>query len=319
MLWVDASKNSHRPTMFEIREYFTPQAGYLIEKLNRRLVQSYGVKATPARYTKQNGWVIPYCLRGVAFFSLIIKDETCFSVNGIRICDENGLQDFFVDVDRRFHSGFSEKVQTMVNAGKERAKNKCLHEDVPDYKQEPLLQGSDPEKLNKFNWIPALSPAKLRKLYRSFANGALDQELLDDVGILFYLRCCQGIEEYDLISSDKLKCHHCGAILFKQEGLVLCTCGYQYTFEAYINSIKSHRMPGGNGFHIFKEYIEKWPRARTESEKMNLIDWMVHQCHISMSSGLPLRSVLKNLIDAPQKTAEKLVMELAYGNVQIEI
>ena len=52
---------------------------------------------------------------------------------------------------------------------------------------------------------------------------------------------------------------------------------------------------------------------------MNLIDWMVHQCHISMASGLRLRSVLKNLIDAPQRTAEKLVLELAYGDAENSI
>lgn len=32
-------------------------------------------------------------------------------------------------------------------------------------------------------------------------------------------------------------------------------------------------------------------------------------------NGLRLRSVLKNLIDAPQKTAEKLILELAYGDL----
>jgi hypothetical protein len=287
-----------------------------MEKLNNRLFQDYGVKATPARYIKQSGWVIPYCLRGVTFFSLIVQDETSFSANEIRICGENGLQDFLVDIDRRYRSGFSQKVETMIHARKERAKRRCLNDGVINRKQEELPQGSNPEKLNKFRWMPALSPAKLRKLYRSSANGVLDQELLEDVGILFYSRCLQGVEEFELIRSDKLKCHHCGAILPKQEQLMLCICGYQYIFKEYIDSFNNHHMPGGNALHIFREYIEKWPRARTDSEKMNLIDWLVHQCHISMSSGLPLRSILKNLIDAQQKTAEKLVLELAYGNVQ---
>lgn len=71
-------------------------------------------------------------------------------------------------------------------------------------------------------------------------------------------------------------------------------------------------MPGGNAAHIFSEFVEKWPAAQTDVQKMNLIDWMVHQCHISMSSGMALRSVLKNLIDASPQTAKKLILELAY-------
>jgi hypothetical protein len=136
--------------------------------------------------------------------------------------------------------------------------------------------------------------------------------LLDDVGILFYTRCQQGTEEYALLRANKLKCHNCGLIQPKQDGLILCKCGRQYTFQEYINSFNEHRMPGGNAFHIFTEFVKKWPQAHTDSEKMILIDWMIHQCHISMSSGLGMRSILKNLIDAPQKTAEKLILKLAY-------
>jgi hypothetical protein len=99
------------------------------------------------------------------------------------------------------------------------------------------------------------------------------------------------------------------------ETLMICSCSYQYTFQEYIRNFNNHRMPGGNALHVFQEYVEKWPCMRTVSEKMFLIDWMIHQCHISMASGLPLRSVVKNLIDAPQKTAEKIILELAYDDI----
>ena len=95
---------------------------------------------------------------------------------------------------------------------------------------------------------------------------------------------------------------------------MVCRCGYQYTYKGYIDSFNAHRMPGGNALHIFSEFTETWPGAQTDSQKMNLIDWMIHQCHINMSSGLRMRSILKNLIDAPQRTAEKLILELAYGD-----
>lgn len=316
-LWMDTFDQLHRPTILDIRNYLSPQAAILLEELNIRLHREYGIKATPAYYTKQSGWIIPYRLKGVTLFSLTILDETSFSVGEISIRDESGLQCAFIDIDQRYHSGFSKKVKAAVATRKERAKNRrLLCQDVVENKQETLLPGSDPERLNKFHWISALPPIKLRKLYRSSANGVLDHELLEDVGLLFYMRCQQGTEEYALLRSGKMKCHQCGAVLPRQEGLMVCACGYQYTFQEYINSFNSHRMPGGNAFHIFSEYVEKWPTARTDSQKMNLIDWMIHQCHISMSSGLRLRSILKNLIDASQKTAEKLILELAYGDIR---
>jgi hypothetical protein len=314
--WTETFDQSYRPTILDIRKYLSPQTAALLEELNQHLYRAYRIKATPAYYTKRNGWTTPYRLRGVTLFSLVILDETTFIADQTTIRHENELQMALAEIDKHCHDGFIEKVRAMEAARKDRVKKRhSLDNYIAERKQHLCPHASDPEKLNKFRWVPALSPMKLRQLYASSANGMLDHELLDDVGILFYIRCQQGTEEYTLLRTDKLKCHHCGLILHKQEGLMVCKCGWQYTFQEYIFSFNEHRMPGGNAFHIFTEYVEKWPQAHNDSEKMILIDWLIHQCHISMSSGLGLRSILKNLIDAPQKTAEKLILELAYGNI----
>lgn len=316
MMWMDAYDRLHKPTILDLREYLSSPAMVLLESLNNKLFHKYRLKATPPRYTKKSGWVFPYRLQGLTLFSLAVQNETSFAVDEFLIEEEGGLQLAFAEIDRRCQSGFLQKAEEAVTSRKERARNRRYpNQDINLDKPEVSLQGSDPEKLNKFSWIPALPPAKLRELYRSSANGMLDYDLLEEVGILFYMRCQQGVEEFTLLRCGKLKCHHCGLILSKEEGLMVCGCGYQYTFKEYNNSFNTHHMPGGNALHIFSEYVEKWPRAHTDSQKMNLIDWMIHQCHINMSSGLRLRSVLKNLIDAPQKTAEKLILELAYGDL----
>lgn len=315
MIWIEKFDRSYRPTIIDMRSYFTPQLMHLLETLNHQLNREYRVRATPARYTKKNGWVFPYQLRGITMFSLVIQDEASFSVDDINITDENGLNAALMTIETLYNSGFSEKAEKIIKARKERAKSRDVANRMPEEKSGELPQGSDPKKLNKFHWAAALPPAKLRNLYRSSAKGMLDQDLLDDVGIMFYLRCLQGVDEFALIRSNNLKCHQCSAILSKEEGLMLCSCGFQYTFQEYVRSFNNHRMPGGSALHIFREYAEKWPSTKTDHEKMLLIDWMVHQCHISMSSGLPLRSVVKNLIDAPQKIAEKLILDLAYGDI----
>ena len=320
MMWIHAYDELHRPTILDLREYLSVPAMRMLERFNAELFQKYRVKAAPPRYTQKSGWVFPYRRQGVHLLSLTIQDETGFAVDGFVIRDEAGLAEAFSEVDRRCQSGFLKKAEDAVAVRKERARvRRASRQDageVPSAVSE-APPGSDPQKLNKFSWVPALPPDKLRRLYRSSARGMLDLDLLEGVGIQLYVRCQQGTEEFALIRSGKLKCHHCGAVLPRKEGLMECECGFQYTFPEYSSSFNSHHMPGGNATHIFSEFVKKWPGARTDSAKMNLIDWMVHQCHISMASGLPLRSVLKNLIDAPQKTAEKLVLELAYDNTGI--
>lgn len=322
MIWTDAYDRQHRPTILDIRQYLSAPAMELLERLNHELFQKYRVKAAPPRYAQKSGWVFPYRLQGLTLFSLAIQDETCFAAGEFLIRDESGLVRALGEMDRRCQAGFLQKARDAAASRKERRRDRRVPErntETAAGSSEALPLGSDPKKLNKFSWIPALPPDKLRRLYRSSACGMMDQDLLDDVGILLYMRCQQGIEEYALLRSGRLKCHHCGAVLSKEDGLMVCGCGYQYTFQAYNNSFNDHHMPGGNATHIFAEFVEKWPDTQTDSAKMTLIDWMVHQCHISMASGLRLRSVLKNLIDAPQRTAEKLVLELAYGDAENSI
>lgn len=316
MIWIDAYDKLHKPTILDLREYLSyPTMNYL-ECLNNELFSKYGVKATPPRHTQKRGWVFPYRLQGITLFSLTILDETSFMIDQFVVKDDSGLKLAFAEIDRRCQSGFLKKAEKAVAARKERARDRRVSDQSIYFdKPEVPLPASDPEKLNKFSWAPALSSTQLRRLYRSSANGMLDHDLLEEVGIQLYVRCKQGIEEYRLLRSGKMKCHHCGSILPQEEGLMICQCGYQYTFKEYNNSFNNHRMPGGSALHIFSEFVEKWPGVHTDSLKMNLIDWMIHQCHINMYSGLKLRSVLKNLIDAPQKTAEKLVLELAYGDL----
>lgn len=58
--WIEKFDNSYRPTILDMRKYFAPQAMTLLEIFNHELIREYGIKAAPARYTKQRGWVVPY-------------------------------------------------------------------------------------------------------------------------------------------------------------------------------------------------------------------------------------------------------------------
>lgn len=316
MKWQDAYNNSIKPNFLDLKGYLSEDAFDLFNKMNHQLAAKYPIKGIPAQYNKKDGWVFPYCVRGIKLFRFYVIDENTFRTDDIVVRKASDLDCVINEMNHRCESGFMDKVNIKQKERKERAAHRKMwmyDSGAGNKMQQP--EGSKPEMLNKYHWIPAVSTNQLRKLYHAFAMGITDSELLDDVGLQFYIRCQQGTEEYRLSRLGKVKCHNCGTILEQDKVLIQCQCGYQYTLKGYIASFNEHRMPGGNAQHIFIEYLNRWQGAHTDAEKMNTIDWLIHQCHVSMASGLELRSVLKNLIDAPTRNTKKLIMELAYGKV----
>ena len=72
-------------------------------------------------------------------------------------------------------------------------------------------------------------------------------------------------------------------------------------------------MPGGRATPIFENFMQKWPGCKDEKSKMLLIDWLVHECHVTLMSGAKGRSVCVNLIEGSLKQISDLIMKLAYN------
>ena len=71
-------------------------------------------------------------------------------------------------------------------------------------------------------------------------------------------------------------------------------------------------MPGGRASPIFEKFMQKWLGCKTTKDKMLLIDWLVHECHVTLMSGEEGRSVCINLIEGTLKQIGDLITELAY-------
>jgi hypothetical protein len=192
-----------------------------------------------------------------------------------------------------------------------------------------LIENVDSAKLNQFKWSKKVSRNDLLMLYQSEAKGIIDEVLLDDIGLTFYLRCKQAKEIRECMNKGQIVCHHCGAVLtggrVSPTGSVLtknadnytpinCDCGYSYTYREYRRNCNSVNMPGGRATPIFDIFLHKWPVCRDSKSKMMLIDWLVHECHVTLMSGSKGRSVCVNLIDGTLKQISELIMRLAYGN-----
>jgi len=143
-----------------------------------------------------------------------------------------------------------------------------------------------------------------------------DEALLDDVGFTFYTRCTQAKKARDLMEKGQMLCLQCGAVLHAKNytGLAECSCGTCYTYREYRRSCNAADMPGGRAAPVFDNFIQQWPCCGDTASKMMLIDRLIHECHVTLMSGIKGRSVCVNLIEGTKKQISDVIMQLAYGN-----
>lgn len=178
---------------------------------------------------------------------------------------------------------------------------------------EMLTKDLDISLFNRFNWCRKVSRSKLIKLYQSDAQGLLDEELLDDIGYTFFARCKQAQDTRTCLKDRWIICHHCGTVLTTTNptSVTYCTCGHCYSYREYRRSFNSNNMPAGRAKPIFDTFTDKWPICKDKKEKIILIDWLIHECHVSVMSGLAGRSVCVNLIEGSTTQLRDMLEMLA--------
>jgi len=95
--------------------------------------------------------------------------------------------------------------------------------------------------------------------------------------------------------------------------LIACPCGYYYTYREYRRSCNSNNIPGGRATEIFNAFTSKWLLCKSASERMLLIDGLVHECHVSAMTGVKGRSVCMNLMDGTLSQIKDM-LEMLAGN-----
>lgn len=73
-------------------------------------------------------------------------------------------------------------------------------------------------------------------------------------------------------------------------------------------------MPTGAASKVFDEFIVKWSLAKNYSEKMILIDALLHEFHLSLISGATHRPVAMNFMDGTRRQVEDVISRLARVN-----
>lgn len=317
MEWRDKYPKEIKPTYNELLNFLPEKIREIFLTFNSEVENEYKVYNNYQRYDKVAGWVYGYCRNYRCELLCVTIKNDCFYVLGRIVKDEESLQNVLKEVKKVYEAGYEDRYASLTAKKREdqikRTKQRLDREKAEMIK---LTEKLDLAIFNQFQWCKKVSRNSLLKLYRSDAKGIIDQELLDDVGYSFFARCKQAQDTRTCLQNGQLICHQCGAVLMPTSytGIVFCSCGYGYTYREYRRSFHANNMPAGRATPIFDSFTMKWPGCKDSNDKMLLIDWLIHECHVSLMSGLEGRSVCVNLIEGTKQQISDLITKLAYGN-----
>jgi hypothetical protein len=170
-------------------------------------------------------------------------------------------------------------------------------------------------------WASKVAPEKIRRLYEADAAGLGDEELLDEVGCGLYVRCVSILEVTEA-ALGRAKCHGCGGIIRhragRDEGLRCEGGGWGASWRGCQRGYKGKQLFGGAALGAFRQFVEKYPTARTYAERMLLVDRLIHEFHWNLvrGSGEPraTRPAAANLIDCPGLRAVEAFLDELSGH-----
>jgi len=315
MEWKELYPKSNKPRIEDIENYLDDESVVLFRKFTKHLMDGYQLTYVLPAYSNVVGWKYQYGRSGYVMLRNVCFHDHRFSIEGIDIVDRAAYEKATQLVDEIYNDKFLSEYAQFDAKRKKRQKDRAQKKKERDQLQKEALKGKiTPEKFNVYQWAPAVSRAKLRRLYENDAKGLVDSDLLDEVGYSIYARCLQGKEERALMEQHKIKCHHCGKILTHNYDVVTCKCGYQYTYKEYRKSLRTHSMPTGAAQQLFSDFIDKWSTAKEDATKMRLIDNLIHEFHFNIGSGAKGRPVGFNLIQGTNRQVIDLILHLAYGD-----
>ena len=156
---------------------------------------------------------------------------------------------------------------------------------------------------------------KLIRLYEADAAGLLDDELLDDVG----WRIWERLQDVLLVTAGKVRCPSCSTQFVVRtreratDDLVSCPggCGWSVTPGDWHKSWE-HRDLNGRCAE-FERFVAAWPAARSTSDRMLVIDTVVHALHESSRPDAPGNFAARNFLEGSRPKIVALLDELAEG------
>lgn len=314
MKWKDRYLKKTKPTYDDLLVFFQPHIRELFLSFDREMRERFKVHNKYHRYLNAAGWAYGYGRSYNCELLAVTIDSDCFYVLNVTVTDEESLQTALAEAQKIYDSGFEGRYTAICAKRREDQIARTKQRVAREKRQiQELTASVNPDKFNKFKWCKKISRSDLLRLYQSEAKRLIDEELLDKVGFTFYTRCKQSKDTLPLLNQGQIICHHCGSVLKASgyDSVTNCECGYCYTYREYRRSFNTNNMPAHRAQPLFDTFIDKWPTCKDTNEKMILIDWLIHECHVTFMSGERGRSVCVNLIDGTTAQLRDLLEMLA--------
>ncbi len=164
-----------------------------------------------------------------------------------------------------------------------------------------------PDNRKDVKWSPRVPKRMLRRLYELACQGIWDDELIDDVGMILYMRCRDILSIHRAKSERKVACPRCDTrgelSLIDRHGprdeLLECPeCKWSLTWHQYQSTFQRRQLNPGGAVDYFEAFVQQYERARSPQEKVLAIDRVIHEFHYSKKNDpdQPIRPAGVNLI-----------------------
>jgi ribosomal protein L37AE/L43A len=165
-------------------------------------------------------------------------------------------------------------------------------------------------------WAPRVSRRSIAKLYQADARGIRESDLVDEVGIALLARC-QSIMRIDAARGGTYECPNCLATWKQSRNnrkVLSCQgCGWSITWEQFKTTYQRKQLSAGGARPFFEEFAVRYPKAGTYTEKMALVDTLIHRFHSELDADdPPTRPAAVNLIQGTMKHVIAFLNDLTY-------
>jgi endogenous inhibitor of DNA gyrase (YacG/DUF329 family) len=172
-------------------------------------------------------------------------------------------------------------------------------------------------------WAPRVPRRLIERLYQSDAEGRLDEELLNEVFFAFLARC-QSILTVTAAAFGTVACPRCataivrvltGSVEEKSETVACPSCAWSIAWPDYHRGYQHKQLMGGNAIGVFQEFVRRATQTATATERMLLVDWIVHEAHKTIVAGQHEyhRPTAINLIEGTMRQLVAFLDRLAHG------
>jgi DNA-directed RNA polymerase subunit RPC12/RpoP len=169
---------------------------------------------------------------------------------------------------------------------------------------------------SEVRWAPKVRQDWIGRLYQSDADGLLDSELLEKVGMALFARCESILEVTEAHIHGRIKCPRCGMVILRKGWyeILECGCGFTMPWVDYHRTYKGKQLFGANAVPLFQQFVEKYPSIKEDHERMMCIDRLIHGFHsilmMAKAQGIELPA------DADCKEGRPVAANLIEGNLR---